>query len=118
MLFRRPNPLAPKPAPLTEAECERIWRWERWMIGLCLLGVLLIAAALGLGHALGGGMVVQRFVVGAFVVLALAGLVAPLREKCPRCRKRLTVAWRFTLPENCRGCGVAFPRRPRRVTLR
>src|SRR5262245_48835837 len=118
MFFRIRDPLAPKPAPLTAAECERIWRWERWMIGLCLAGTLLVAAAIGLGHALGGQTAVRNLLVGAFLVLGAMGVVAPLREKCPRCRRRLTTSWRFTLPANCRGCGVAFPRRPRRRDVR
>lgn len=100
------------PSPLTPAECERIWRWERWTIRLCIAGTLAIAGAFGLGYLLGDEAMTRRLVIAVFVGLVIAGAIAPLRETCPRCRKRLTSMWRLSLPETCRRCGVTFPRPP------
>lgn len=104
------DPPRPLPRPLSPAECEPIWRWERAMIAICGGSAVILAAILAMGWLSGNQSVTRGLIVAWFVGLIIAGIVAPLRERCPRCGKRLSNMWKFQLPESCRGCGVAFPR--------
>ena len=104
------HPLTPPP-PLTPAEAELIWRWERVTIRVCAAAAAALAVVFLIGWLAGSEAVTKRLIIAWFAGLVVAGLLAPLRQGCPRCGKRLSNMWRFRLADNCRSCGVAFPRR-------
>jgi hypothetical protein len=103
-----------QPPPLSRDESELIWRWERATIRVCALATVALALVFAIGWIAGSDAVTRRLIVAWFAGLIIVGLVSPLRQGCPRCGKRLSNMWRFRLADNCRSCGVAFPRRPAR----
>jgi hypothetical protein len=112
--FRHPKPPGPLPAPLTREECERIWTWERWMMGFYAFAMIAILGTVSLAGVMGHSTQGRLVVVGVLVLLALAGAFVQFREKCPRCAARLGRQSRLLLPDKCRHCGVEFPRPPRK----
>jgi hypothetical protein len=100
------------PPPLTPEECRTIWRWERTLQLVCLGAALALGLVFLLGWLTGSDVVTRRLVLAWFAGLLVVGIVTPLRQGCPRCAKRLSNMWRFRLADQCRGCGVTFPRRP------
>ena len=98
------------PAPLTSEETRRLWRWERWMVRLSAMAIMMVAAALGTAHLYGDSPAIRAGVTGSAILVLLAVLVMHLRERCPRCDTRLASGLSLLLPDKCRRCGVAFPR--------
>lgn len=98
------------PAPLSAEETRRLWRWERSMVRLAAMAIMLVAAALGTSSLYGDLPAVRVLVTGAAIAMMLAVLVMHWRERCPRCGTRLASGLSLFLPEKCSGCGVAFPR--------
>jgi hypothetical protein len=98
--------------PLTPAQMEPLWRWERQMTWLQIsaMGVLLL-----------GGVALHRYgdlpwlrlpIVSGVIGLISAAAVLQLRARCPHCRARLRSRLMTVLPDKCGRCGVAFPREP------
>lgn len=105
------NPFGPKPAPLTDAECQSIWRWELAMTRYYAVAMILI----GIGFVavmryqdVPGVRTVVLLGVGA---LAVIGAWVQFRERCPRCQVLLGRQSRLVLPLKCANCKVEFPRR-------
>jgi hypothetical protein len=102
-----------QPEPLTHAEMEPLWRWERQMTWLhaSAMGALLVASVAI--HRYGDLPWLRIPLLGGVVVLVAAAAVMQFREGCPRCRARLRSKLMTALPDKCARCGVAFPRPPR-----
>ena len=67
------------------------------------------AAAAGAAMLMFGDLAwVRRAALAVLVVLLVAATIVQFRERCPRCGLRLGSHGRLFLPEQCRGCGVAF----------
>lgn len=113
--FKRPNPFGPQPDPLTREECQRIWRWERRMLGYYTFAMVAILGAISLASFMGNSTRGRLLIVGLLAVLAVAGAYVQFRERCPRCDTRLGRQSRLMLPQKCRQCGVEFPRQPSRA---
>lgn len=109
-MFKRPSPFGPQPEPLSRPECERIWAWERWMMGFYALAMVVVMLLAWFASIHGGTTGGRMLVVGVIVLLAIAGAYVQFREKCPRCGTRLGRQSRLVLPQKCRSCGVEFPR--------
>jgi hypothetical protein len=105
------------PEPLTQPECERLWRWERLMIRFYAVATGLIVVGCLLALSYGETAWVRRSLLGMTVVLVLAATVLLYRERCPRCHARLRLKSGFMLPDKCPACGVAYGRPPRRGML-
>jgi hypothetical protein len=72
--------------------------------------LILIAAALAIAYS--DVAWVRRAALILVLALVVGATVVQFRERCPRCGWRLRTKSRLTLPERCRGCGVAFERPP------
>jgi hypothetical protein len=107
----RYSPFNPPP-PLTTEECRAIWRWERVMLLVCGGAAAALALVFAVGWLAGNQALTRQLILAWFAALLLIGIIAPLRQGCPRCSKRLSNMWRFRLADRCRGCGVVFPRPP------
>ncbi len=97
----------PAPEPLTRAESERLWRYERALVRAGAMAVLLLAVGLGAAYAFGEAAWVRLAVIAGAAALILGALMLQMGERCPRCGTRVAS---LTPPERCRNCGVAFPR--------
>lgn len=100
----------PAPAPLTPEETRRLWRWERAMVRVAAMAIMVVAAALGAAHLYGDDPLTRSVVLGVGILFLVGVVVMQLRERCPRCGARLAGNLSFVLPEKCSRCGVAFPR--------
>ena len=100
----------PAPAPLTQEETRRLWRWERAMVRVAAMAIMVVAAALGAAHLYGEDPLIRSAVLGLAILFLLGVVVMQLRERCPRCGARLAGNFSLVLPEKCSRCGVAFPR--------
>lgn len=98
------------PAPLTPDETRRLWAWERKMVRLAAMTIMVLAAALGAAHLYGDDPIIRSIVLGVGIVCLLAVVVLQLRERCPRCGSRLAGNLALVLPARCSRCGVGFPR--------
>lgn len=112
--FSRPSPFGPKPVPLNAEERQRIWAWERWMLGFYAFAMVAIMGAISVASVLGHSREGRLLVIGVLMLLVLAGAFVQFRERCPRCDARLGRQSRLMLPEKCRHCGVEFPRPERK----
>jgi hypothetical protein len=96
------------PGPLTASERARIWRWQRRMFVFYGIAIALLGLA-GAAMLMFGDLAwVRRAALAVLVVLLVAATIVQFRERCPRCGLRLGSHGRLFLPEQCRGCGVAF----------
>jgi len=96
------------PVPLTASEHARIWRWQRRMLVFYAIAIAVLGLA-GAGMLMFGDLAwVRRAALAVVVVLLVAATIVQFRERCPRCGLRLGSHGRGFLPEQCRGCGVAF----------
>jgi hypothetical protein len=98
--------------PLTRAELERLWRWERqmtWLYGAAMAGFLLAGVA---ANRFGDLAWLHRPLLAGAAILVVAAAVLQFRERCPRCRARLRSGILRMLPGRCSQCGVPFPRQP------
>ncbi len=100
------------PEPLTRAELERLWRWERQMTRFHVVAFSLLGLCALLVFVYGDIAWVRRSVLGLVVVLVAAATLLQLSEKCPRCGSRLRTKTLLRLPARCHFCGVAFERPP------
>jgi hypothetical protein len=102
----------PVQPPLTQAELERVWRWERgmiWFNGTSM--VLLIAGIIGFRY-FSESALFRYGVLAMIPALTAIGAWVQFREACPRCKSLLGRQSRFVLPDACRTCGVKYPRPP------
>jgi hypothetical protein len=72
------------------------------------MAIALLGVAAGLMLALGDLVWVRRAALGVLMLLVVLATAVQFRERCPRCRMRLGAHGRLFVPEQCRGCGVAF----------
>jgi hypothetical protein len=100
----------PQPAPLTRAELERLWRWERRMIGYYAVAMMVMCAAAALAFVYSDLAWMRRSALGVVLGLVLAATFVQFRERCPRCTSRIGTQTRLLLPGKCRICGVVFER--------
>ncbi len=101
---------ASAPAPLTADETRRLWAWERKMVRLAAMTIMVLAGALGAAHLYGDDPLMRSLVLGVGILFLLAVIAMQLRERCPRCDARLAGNMALVLPARCSRCGVAFPR--------
>jgi ribosomal protein S27AE len=97
-----------KPAPLTAAECNRLWRWQRRMLLFYGVAIALLALAAALMLLFGELAWVRRAAMALLLALIGAATFVQFRERCPRCGWRLGSQGRLFLPAECPGCGVEF----------
>lgn len=97
----------PAPQPLSRAECEKLWRYERVLVRAGAMAVLLLAVGLGAAQLFGEAAWVRTTVIAGAAALIVGALALQLGERCPRCGTRVA---RLTPPERCQDCGVSFPR--------
>jgi hypothetical protein len=72
------------------------------------IAIALLAVAVGLMLAFVDLVWVRRAALGVLILLVVLASAVQFRERCPRCGMRLGAHGRLFLPEQCRGCGVAF----------
>lgn len=97
----------PVAQPLTKAESEKLWRYERALVRAGAMAVLLLAVGLGAAQLFGEAAWVRIAVIAGAAALIVGALALQMGERCPRCGTRVA---RLTPPERCQSCGVAFPR--------
>ena len=107
-----PQSAAREGGPLQRAELERLWAWERVMVGYYIVATALILGACALGVMYGETAWVRRSLFGVTLALVAVATVLHLRERCPRCGARLKLKAGVRLTDGCRSCGVAFERPP------
>jgi hypothetical protein len=98
--------------PLTPAEMEPLWRWERqatWLQVAAMGGFLLAGLA---ANRFSDLTWLNRPLLAGAIALLLAAAVLQIRARCPRCRTRLRSRILRMLPDKCPACGVLFPRPP------
>ena len=98
----------PPPAPLTRTELERLWRWERRMIGYYAVAMTVMCAAAALAFVYSDLAWMRRSALGVVLGLVLAATFVQFRERCPRCAARIGTQTRLLLPGKCKTCGVIF----------
>jgi len=96
------------PTPLAPHEHARVWRWQRRMFIFYGIAIALLAAAGVAMFGFGELAWVRRAALGVLVLLVALATAIQFSERCPRCGLRLGAHGRLLLPEQCRGCGVAF----------
>lgn len=104
------DPPRPAPAPLSADETRRLWRWERTMVRVAAMAIMVVAVALGAAHLYGDNPSIRVVALGIGILFLGAVVAMQLRERCPRCGARLAGNLSLVLPERCSRCGVPFPR--------
>ena len=89
-------------------ELARLWGWQRRMFAFYGVAIALLGAAVALMLAFGALVWVRRTALGVLILLVVVATAVQFRERCPRCGLRLGAHGRLFLPEQCRGCKVAF----------
>jgi hypothetical protein len=102
------------PVPLTPEDCAKIWRWERHMIVFYTIAMLALIGGIVAVGVWSDIALVRRSVLALILLLAVIGAYVQFREVCPRCGSKLGKQSRFVLPDECRNCGVEFPRPPKK----
>lgn len=97
-----------EPAPLTAAERNRLWRWQRRMLFFYGVAIALLTLAGALMLLFGELAWVRRAALVLLLVLIAAVTFVQFRERCPRCSRRLGSQGRLFLPAQYPGCGVEF----------
>lgn len=82
------------------------------MIRTYAMAILVIAAAIGAGLVYGEIAGIRYLIVGSVAALVAVSFVLQLKEKCPRCGKRIAFQSGLILPDNCARCGTVFKRPP------
>jgi hypothetical protein len=98
--------------PLTRAELERLWRWERHMLRFHAVAMTLLVVAAAAAYLYSDIAWVRRSLLVLVAALVVAATVLQVREKCPRCGARLRTKSLLRLPEKCGVCGTPFARPP------
>ena len=93
---------------LTEAELQRLNRWQKRMVATFILAMSLIVIFVPLKLVMGLTLEVEYFIGVIFIVLALAGAVLQFSEKCPNCGARIGFQSRLILPPRCAKCKISF----------
>ena len=93
---------------LTEAELQRLRRWQKRMLVSFLSTMSLIIVFVPLKLAIGLSQEVEYIVGTTFIVFALAGAVIQFSEKCPNCGARIGFQSRLILPPQCVKCKISF----------
>jgi hypothetical protein len=101
-----------RPPPLTRAEMERLWRWERGMRRFYIAAMVILAVAGMLAVTYSDEVYLRRGVLALVAALVIAASILQLRERCPRCGARLSFKSSLTLPARCGKCGAVFERAP------
>src|SRR5262245_15530689 len=100
--------------PLTRAELERLWQWERQMLRFHAVALTILALCAAATYLYSDIDWVRRSLLAMVAALVIAATVLQVREKCPRCGSRLRTKSVMRLPDKCGVCGIAFERPPQR----
>ncbi len=110
MITRKPKTSGPPQKPLTRAELARVWRWQRHMILFHAAAMLLMIGIIVLANRYNATDLAWTLTILGVPVLLVLGAIIQFRERCPRCDARLGRQARMFLPNECKSCGVEFPR--------
>jgi hypothetical protein len=72
------------------------------------IAIALLAAAGAAMFGFGELAWVRRAALGVLAAIVALATAVQFSERCPRCGLRLGAHGGLLLPEQCRGCGVAF----------
>ncbi len=100
-----------QPKPLDEKERGQVTAWENLMTLYYVFAMVAIIAAYTYAERVGDSSEGRWMVVALVVALVAGATYVQFSGRCPRCRTPLGRQTRFVLPQKCKVCGVAFPRK-------
>ena len=100
-----------EPKPLDEKERGQVTAWENLMTLYYVFAMVAILAAYSFAEKFGDSPEGRWMVLGLVIALVGGATYVQFAGRCPRCRTYLGRQTRFALPQNCKICGVPFPRK-------